>query len=169
MTTEHIRLVVSIVVFAACLAAAAAAGWAINGWRKDAEISGLKEDQAKASAKAADEARQRLEAAQARGDALQNQLAAAETARKTQLEETSREIKRLTSGRPCLSGAAVRLLNQPGLRLGTVPAPAGQPAAADATSATDTDLGLWIATAIGQYDTCRERIDALRAFHQKEP
>lgn len=166
MSTEHIRLIVSIAVFAACLTVAAATGWTINGWCKDAEISKLKEDQAQASAQAATEARQRLEAAQARGDALQTRLAAAEIARKTQVEETSRELKRLTSGRPCLSGAAVRLLNQPGLRLGARSAPAGQPAAADAASATDTDLGLWMAAAIGQYGECRDRLQALIDWHR---
>jgi len=49
-----------------------------------------------------------------------------------------------------------------------VPAPAGQPAGADAAFATDTDVAEWAAHARRSYDTCRGRLDAVRDFYQEE-
>jgi hypothetical protein len=65
---------------------------------------------------------------------LQARLAAEETNRQTQAQEHAREIKRLTTGRPCLNAGTRRLLNEPaiGLRNSGLPAPASGAAAADA-------------------------------------
>lgn len=54
-----------------------------------------------------------------------------------QLGNAREEIAKL-SGRPCLSGDTVRMLNNLG---NDVPAPAAQPASAPAASATDRDIG----------------------------
>lgn len=113
---------------------------------------------------AAEAATARLQAAIERGDALQTRVAAEETARAQITQEKTDALRRLTTGRACLGGPAVRLLNGPGLKPGAVPEAPGQPAGAAAAFATDTDVGLWAAGAIRAYDTCRGRIDALNDF-----
>lgn len=95
------------------------------------------------------------------GDAAEIRLAASESMRKKTLEEKTREIARLSNGHACLSGSAVRLLNNPGPRLAAVPETAGQPAGAAGAFATDADVGAWIAVAQERYEQCRERVDAL--------
>ncbi len=138
--------------------------------RKNAEISDMKRDRAEAEAAAAAAAMERLQQAQARGDELAQQLAAAETTLQTQAEEASREIARLTTGRRCLDGAVVRLLNAPsqGIRLGTVPPSAGQPAPADGAAASDRDVAQWARVCRTRYDTCRARLDALIDYHERK-
>lgn len=111
--------------------------------------------------------------AQSRGNHLTTRLADSQQ-RITQLEkEKHHAIKRLTTGRPCLSADAVRVLNQPSYTAPTglepVPPPPGSAAAADGAFATDTDVGLWIASAKAQYDICRDRLDALIDFDAAHP
>ena len=164
MTPEAIRTVVLALVAALIFAA----GWLAEGWRKDAEIGRLERAHAEERARDAEAAAEDIAAAVKRGDALAARVAAAETARDTALEETRDALRKVTTGRPCLSGPAVRLLNDPaGLRQ-PVPAPAGQPALADAAFATDTDVALWAAAARRSYDTCRGRLDAIADFYPKE-
>lgn len=141
------------------------AGCSVEGWRKDAEIAALVRDAAQEKANAAVAAQHLLQQAQARGNALTNQLQAAQTAIDTLTEEKKDAIRRLTVGRPCLGGAAVRVLNQPA----TVPATAGQPTADDVAFATDTDVGLWIAQCQRGYDTCRGRLQAVADFFTAPP
>lgn len=129
-----------------------------------AQIATLEAEQAARERKAAQAALDRLQQAQARGDALQARLAAEETNRQNQAREHVREIKRLTTGRPCLNAGTVRLLNEPapGLR-----APTSGAAAADATVASDTDVAGWVDNARRQYDTCRGRLGALIDWHRE--
>lgn len=151
---------------------------ALAGWqtgreqeqdRCTAAIATLKADQATQERQAAQAALDRLQQAQARGDALQARLAAEETNRQTQAQEHAREIKRLTTGRPCLNAGTVRLLNEPTSHSGTVPVPAttSGATAADAPASSDTDVAGWIDNARHQYDACRGRLDALIDWHQE--
>ncbi len=135
----------------------------------DAALAKLQRDHATRETKAAEAALLRLQEAQARGDALEARLAAEEASRQTQAQEHAREIKRLTTGRPCLNAGTVRLLNEPaiGLRTPVLPAPASGAAAESAPAASDTDVAGWIDNARHQYDACRDRLDALIDWHQE--
>lgn len=144
-----------------------AAGWAVEGWRKDAEIDRLRLEHANESADAARAAAEVITAELKRGNELTARVAAAEATRDTALQETQDALRRVTTGRPCLSAAAVRLLNQPGSLKAALPAPPGKPDGADAAFATDTDVAQWAAYAIRSYDTCRGRIDALNEFFKE--
>lgn len=145
-----------------------AAGWLVEGWRLGGEIARIEravaEQRAKDAAAAADEIR----AAVQRGNDLAARTAAAENALTIAHREKADAIRRLTVGRPCLDRAAVRLLDQPAGGAAAVPAAAGQPAAADAAFATDTDVGIWIGEARRAYDTCRGRIAALADFFAQD-
>ena len=152
---------------------AAIAGWQTGREQEQdrctAQVATLKADQATQERQAAQAALDRLQQAQARGDALQARLAAEETNRQTQAQEHAREIKRLTTGRPCLNAGTVRLLNEPTGHSGTatVPATTSGATAADAPAASDTDVAGWIDDAQRQYDACRSRLDALIEWHQE--
>ncbi len=144
-------------------------GWAVEGWRKDAEIAELKRNHAEQSASAATAASARLQASIKHGEALQLRVAEQENARQAITEEKDRELKRLTTGRPCLNAGTVRLLNRgPGFKPAAVPAPTGEPVSADAGFATDADVGIWANAARRSYDTCRGRLAALADFYQDQ-
>ncbi|HJU70368.1 MAG TPA: hypothetical protein VJ603_00825 [Paucimonas sp.] len=171
ITTRLNALLAALVLAAAAALAAGGAGYAL-GHRLakadgDAALARLERDHATLETRAAETALARLQEAQARGDALVDRLAAEEASRQTQAQEHAREIKRLTTGRPCLNAGTVRLLNEPaiGFRASTLPASAGGTAAADAAAASDTDVAGWIDNARHQYDACRSRLDALIDWH----
>lgn len=152
---------------AALAALVFAAGWFADGWRKDAEIAEIKAAQASAAEAAARQNLDALAEAERQGELLSARASAAEAARDTALQETQHALRQATTGRPCLNAGAVRLLNNPGaanLKPPGLPAAAGEPAGADATFASDTDVALWAAHARRSYDTCRGRIDAVNAF-----
>ena len=141
------------------------AGWAVEGWRKDAEIDRLQRDHAEAAAADAERAAEVITAALVRGNELTARVAAAEQSRDAALQETQDALRKITTGKPCLSGAAVRLLNEAaGFKQSGVPTAASEFAGADAPAASDTDVALWAAQCRRGYDTCRGRIDALNAF-----
>lgn len=113
----------------------------------------------------------RLAAANSRADQLTAQLAAAESARQSLALEKDRELRRLTTGRPCLAGAAVRLLNLPdGARLkpGAVSETTGSGTGDDAGFASDTDVAEWASLCRRSYDTCRGRLQAIADFYLPE-
>jgi len=143
-------------------------GWSANGWRKNAEIERIERAHADQRARDAVAAADEIAAAQKRGDTLAARVAATETTRDTALQETQHALRKVTTGKPCLSGSALRLLNGAAGLKPAVPAPAGQPAGADAAFATDTDVAEWAAHARRSYDTCRGRLDAVRDFYQEE-
>ncbi len=134
----------------------------------DAALAKLQRDHSTRETKVAEAALTRFQEAQARSNALEARLAAEEASRQTQALEHAREIKRLTTGRPCLNAGTVRLLNEPaiGLHAPALPAPASGATAADAPAASDTDVASWIDEARHQYDACRDRLDALIDWHQ---
>ncbi len=147
-----------------------AAGWVTEGWRKDAEIDRIERAHADQRARDAQAAAEEIADATKRGNELAARAAAAEATRDTALEETRNALRKFTTGKPCLSGAAVRLLNDAaGFKAADLPATPGQPAGADAAFATDTDIALWAAHARRSFDTCRGRVDALREFFEEAP
>ena len=173
ITTRLNALLAALVLAAATALVVGSGGYAL-GHRLakadgDAALAKVQRDHATLETKAAEAALARLQEAQARGDALEERLAVEEASRQSQALEHAREIKRLTTGRPCLNAGTVRLLNEPaiGLRTPVLPAPASGAAAADAPAASDTDVAGWIDNARHQYDTCRGRLDALIDWHQE--
>jgi hypothetical protein len=158
----------ALVVLTAFLIGAALAG-VFERAVKNAEIADLNAAWKAEKAKAAESTLARVSAANVRADKLAGQLAESESARQTQAQENQREIRRLTTGRPCLSGAVVRLLNTPnGLTGRALPKAASEPVRADAAAATDTDVALWADFARRAYDTCRGRLQAIADFYAGE-
>ena len=101
--------------------------------------------------------------AQARGDALQTQLDAAQTSNAKLLKEKQDVIPNLTTGRTrCFSAQLVGVLNSGAAGSGVSQA-AGKPAAQNASgvAASDRDVAEYIATAQSQYAECSARLSAL--------
>lgn len=132
---------------------------------------------------AADLAVQRLQAAQARGDALSLRLAEREQSISTLTQEKRHALANTTTGRACLGPAALRVLDgAPGLRVSRVadlPEAASGAAAAGGAVATysddqqptgrwasDSDIGTWALATGAQYEQCRARLDALIGWHR---
>lgn len=91
---------------------------------------------------------------------LSDRLAKAEGRITIKTVEVIKHVKDVTTGRDCLGPAAVSLL-QPGNSQG-LRQPPGEPATeSPGASATDTDIGYWIAEASSHYDTCAARQHAL--------
>ena len=85
-------------------------------------------------------------------------------------KEKSDEIAHLTTGRRCLDGRAVRVLNRPKpASKPQIPETSAGPVPEDGAFATDTDVGQWIVTAQEQYERCRTRIDAIATFYEENP
>lgn len=157
------------------LALGGVAGWQLADALGAKRLAQCEHARADERAKAATAAARRLQAAQAAADTAVRQEAARRHAAEHQTRETQRALYRLTTGRPCLSGPAVGLLNAaPGIAPERLPQPAGGPAHPPAAAAahpgqpgaSDRDVAGWIADAAGQYDACRGRIDALRAWSE---
>lgn len=77
-------------------------------------------------------------------------------------QEVIRYVPKFTSGKPCLSAGAVRLLNTRAddrNKTETRSEPTAQSPAAP--SASDTDVAYWIGNANGLYSTCAARLNAL--------
>lgn len=143
-------------------------GWQLGRLPVLAELADLRTTYAETARLRSQAAANTLQQAQQRGDVLTDELAQ----RQVQIDKISREkrdaINRLTTGRACLTGAAVRVLNDDPADYGAataVPPATGSPDAADAAAATDTDIGHWIVTAKSQYELCRERYHALIDWH----
>lgn len=135
----------------------------------DAKVARLEATQATAQRDTAVAVTENMIAAQRLANALESKLAASEQTRLSQQLEHQREIKRLTTGRPCLNGGTVRLLNSSaGIQPAAVPESASEPPAEDAAAASDTDIAGWIDHAIRQYETCRGRLGALIDFEKGE-
>jgi prophage endopeptidase len=163
MSPEAIKTVI-VAVIAVLLFAA---GWVTEGWRKDAEIDRIKLAHANERADAERATAAVITAALKHGNELAARVTAAESTRDTALQETQDALRKITTGKPCLSGAAVRLLNDSnGLKAAVPAVPSGESARADAAVATDTDVAQWVAYAIRSYDTCRGRLDAIGDFYK---
>ena len=111
----------------------------------------------------------KAELATAKADMADLRTTHAETARLAAMSAANTlQQARLTTGRACLTGAAVRMLNDDPADYGAAPAvsPAtGSSDAADGSAATDTDIGQWVIAARARYATCRQRLDALIDWH----
>ena len=184
----------------ALVLAALAGGW-LNGVFKAREIAALetalqtvKREHAEQWRLLAERAAADLQAAQARGDVLTEELMAASRAAELLRGELHEQINLATQGRACLDAAALRVLDRaPGIAARPVPAaprraaaaggaqPAADPAQPaggaqlgaelepDERSASDTDLARWALTAGARYDECARRLDALIDWHDKPP
>lgn len=154
------------------------AGFQVESWRAGKRIADIEVAAQKRYSKATTENLTKLVAAQKTGETLTARVSGLETTLYAFAEEKNREIKNLSTGRPCLGGAVVRLLNATsggGWRPGSVPQATGLalPAAAAPASdpdadgyATDTDVGLWIGQCQRGYETCRGRIQAISDFYE---
>lgn len=153
------------------------AGWTAQGWRKDRDIAGIKKEHADGARLVADGNTQRLADALARGNQLTLELEGYRNTLTLFAEEKNREIDRLATGRLCLDGGLVRVLNRSpaAQRGGDLPQaaslavrPDGSAAAGadDGQFATDRDVSGWINLARTRYDTCRAKLDAIRLFHE---
>lgn len=143
-----------------------AGGWTVQGWRMEGQIEGLKSERQAEISRARQEAISQYQALQQRSQKVAARVAAEEEANNSKTEEKAREIVRVTTGRPCLGGAVVRVLNQP-IGLDTKAATASAPGSTDAAFASDTDVALWIGQCQRAYDTCRGRIDAIREIDEQ--
>ena len=159
---------------AACAIAAVlliGAGWKVEGWRAAKAAAEREQEIAQAEARGAEANLARVVAANARSDKLQAALTANEAALELLTKEKNDAIRRLTVGRRCLDGAAVRVLNQSvgqGIQQGPIPQAVSEPVSTDAAFATDTDVGLWIGQCQRGYDTCRGRLQAIHDFYEGE-
>ncbi len=144
------------------LAAGVWLGWNLGAITLAAERAQF----ARTQQRAADLAREQLEAAQRRGNALTIQLESARAQARAQSEILRHEISQATDERVCLREPALRVLDRaPGLRI-ELPAATGRAAAADAERvATDTQLGSWAIRAGEQYAECSRRLRALIDWH----
>lgn len=135
---------------------------------KDGEIADMRRAQAEASQRAASINLSRLQAVQARGDALTNDLLAARAEADAAQEQLHAALSRVTTGRACFGGGALRVLDRAALGVrADLPASPGRPAAADAEPvATDTQVAQWAGSAIHQYAECARRLSALIRFSE---
>lgn len=172
MTPEAVKTEIKLALCLALAIVVFAAGWTAADWRAGVEIARLKQARAEENEQAVTEINRELTKAQKRGDDLAALLAASELKQLTLEEEQKSEIRRLTTGKPCLSHAAVSVLNRPDLparaKPGAVAEAAGQPVSTDAAFASDTDVSLWIAGAQRAYNTCRGRLRAIENFYDRE-
>jgi prophage endopeptidase len=128
----------------------------------------------------------RLQKAQALGDEISHRLAATEHVLAKTTKERNDALALATTGRACLRGPALRLLDgAPGIRVkfGDLPAPTSSAAAAGAAAAaaesperaasaadaaaesTDQQVAAWALQAGQMYETCRARLGALIEFN----
>lgn len=114
------------------------------------------------------EAREALEAAQERGDSLSSALLHQEDLIIEFKTEKLNAISKSTTGRACLGGATLRLLDKaPGLSVSNLPPPTSGVAEASEPVATDTDVSVWISDAGARFEVCRNRLDTLIEWHDK--
>lgn len=158
----------------------AAMAWSAAAMRIDdirsahaAEIASLRAAETDRLLRQADAWRSEVERRAALADDIDRQRAAEIDRQARQLQETHNALKTATTGRPCLGGAALRVLDHAaGLRPPAVPAGALQAAAAGPAAdppdgdayASDADVAGWIATAADLYEQCRGRVDDIRHY-----
>ncbi|MFZ6872853.1 hypothetical protein ACO0LF_12375 [Undibacterium sp. Di27W] len=132
-----------------------------------AAMAGVKAQHSDQQAQAAQAALQRLQTANERADALQTALDVTEQRLSITKTELNREIQKSTTGRACLNGRTVGLLNRAaaGSEPATLSNASSGPVETNAGIATDTDIATWINSAAAQYNVCRARLDALIDWH----
>lgn len=161
--------------YALCLAVGFGAAWSWQGSRADARVLTIQNEHQKELLDQADTWRKEVLRRQALADDIDRKAAARDRELTTKLQETQHALTTATHGRPCLGGAALRVLDQAtGLRPPESASPLhGRPATAAAHSeigaddeevATDTDVAGWIAIAGDYYERCRARIRDIRHY-----
>lgn len=165
-----------LVLVGVALAAAGSVVWHTARAPLLVELAQVDRDHARQQLRASEEAITRLQIANARGDELTLTL----LKREDQINKLSREkhdaIAKATTGRPCLGGPALRLLNSAaGLNVAGMPSAHSGPVATGAAAAahsddqgliaTDADITGWSIDAGAQYEVCRGRLDALIEWH----
>lgn len=146
------------------------AAWSWQGSRGEARLLALENRYRQEKLDQAAALRREVERRQALADEIARRAAAREQALTIKLEETHHALKTATRGRPCLGGAALRVLDQStGLRPPAAAGPSDGRAAAAAADpadeeASDGDVAGWIAIAGDYYERCRERLRAIRQF-----
>ncbi|MCK9636000.1 MAG: hypothetical protein M0R41_06955 [Methylobacter tundripaludum] len=140
------------------------AGWYVTDAVLGKQIAQMAADYANEKAVAEKVYRERFTAAQALGDTLSDRLAQTESHLTQKTKELSHALSKVTTGRTCLNGAAVGLLNNTDNDSSAEPQATVSPVTEDAAVATDTDIADWIGSAKGQYETCRARLGALIDF-----
>ena len=159
--TTELKAALIIAAAAACFGA----GWAVEGWRLHAQIAQIRSEHAVADQQRAENNLAAVVTGQQRGDALVERVATEENARTQSQQEKTHELRRLTTGRPCLAGTVVRLLNMPdGIKPGFISQAASESVPADAGAATDSDVAAWIGQCSRGYETCRGRLQAIHDF-----
>lgn len=145
-------------------------GWFFTGLYYDAEITTIKNDQLTKENAALATYQDLYIKETARGDGLSAALSATEDQLAQRTQEVQHALQKVTTGRACLNGATVRVLNhteQP--TAGTVPEATGASVTESGAIATDTDVAGWIGGTQGKYNTCRSRLNTLIDFEQGRP
>lgn len=152
------------------------AGGAFENWKRDNvkdDLASLKVTNAEAHAATDAAALARFQVAAARSDQLEKKLHDTEDQLHQLSEEKRRAVKPLTTGRTCLTAAAVRVLNAdtrnapggvPAAIVGSAPADAAASTDPDVDGeeeATDADVAGWAIIAKEQYGVCRQRLQNL--------
>jgi len=153
-----------IIVALIAFSAGSGASWFVTDAVLSEQIAKMEGDHATEKAAAEKVYRERFMAKQALGDTLSDRLAQTESHLTQKTKELSHALSKVTTGRACLNGAAVRLLNNTDNDSSAVPQTTGSSTAEDAAVATDTDIADWIGSAKGQYESCRARLGALIDF-----
>ncbi|MCL1861844.1 MAG: hypothetical protein FWG52_10005 [Proteobacteria bacterium] len=147
----------------------ACGGWLANDWRLNGKIARINEAHADALRISAETAI----ATQRKWETTASQALAREAEAIKRGKEKDDKIRKLTSGRLCLSSDIVRMLNE--RSAAHVSAATGEPSRADAGTspdpddgqwATDADVAIWARHARTQYDACRNRVNAMRSFYE---
>jgi hypothetical protein len=136
----------ALLAFAVAVAAAALGFFGGMHWQQGREAVALQE--------AHDKLRDHGRAA----DITATNYAAEVTRLSLQLGSTRAQLFSLSSGRDCLSGPAVRLLNDSSLR---VPSTAGEPARAPEAAATDRDVGDALAICRASYERVSAQLNSI--------
>lgn len=157
---------VAMVIFVAGLGLGGSDAWLLGRAPLQVQLAQQATSHAFEKTQLAQHAAKTLQDAQERGDALSVGL----LNQQTQIDQLKTEkhdaIRQATTGKPCLNGPALRLLNSaPGLGVRDLPPASGSAVAAGEPIATDTDIAVWIVDAGAQFEVCRARLDALIDWH----
>jgi prophage endopeptidase len=169
------RVKIFVLVLCLALGCLMSAGAFVLGWNQGRAplkvlLAELSASYAKGKRLAAERAISDLQAAQARSDALSAGLLHQQATIDQLKTEARRAIPQVTTGRPCLGPAALRVLDgAPGLDVAGLPPAAGGAAAEGGPVATDTDIAGWAVDAGAAYEVCRARFDALIDWHSPVP
>ena len=157
---------------AAALAVGAAGGYAVAAKVAATETAQAESRRMQCEQARAEEARAAAEntaallaRAQDAESSAAARMAALRAAYDRKIEETRREIYRLSAGRECLSGALRLRLNR-AIAGDDLPQSPGGADPADAEPADDSTVAAWALDAARLYDECRARIDAIRRWDE---